>query len=701
MTLAHLSALLSLQSRSGHAFMFDALTAFRRLSLAIAFSTSAVLAMPHQAGAESFGSAAQLGHLKPSKAGSVDIRPASKALKRGLDAVDDDDTKTALEARAALKPGSIERKVLAWAIALNDENVDAATLSNIAGDLGGWPGQISMRRTLEKALIEQTPAEALPVVFSQAPPETFDAAFALAKALKSQGQGKAARKIIAPFFTDKILSKKQEAAVLKTFGSVLTRKDYRARVEKLLSKRRVRAAERIAGKAGATRLVAARAAVERKQKSAGKRLSAVPVFQHTDANYLFSKARYLRRKGQISNAARTLLRSKSVHSAAADRYYAEQRLVASDLLEAGKPSLAYKLAAHNTAGRASRRIDAEFYAGWIALRKLKKPQTASRHFAALLKMASTPLSQSRGHYWMGRALDAMGRKADAKASFERAARHDTVYYGQLAARKLGRRKISMAKASPSKQDRISFPRLELVQAIAKLESAGHPNKARVIYRHLGKHMTSPGQLALLAARAEKRRDYQTALLVGKAAFRRGIAVDDVAWPLGAIPKAVVNNKAGLPLAYAIARQESTFKIDARSHANALGLMQLLPGTAKSMARKAGVKYSKRRLTRDPAYNVRLGTEFLARQLDRFGGSPILTFAAYNAGPRRASEWLERFGDPRGASTDFAIDWIEQIPFSETRNYVMRVMENWQVYRKRLDGARLRINEDLTRGRRGA
>ena len=168
--------------------------------------------------------------------------------------------------------------------------------------------------------------------------------------------------------------------------------------------------------------------------------------------------------------------------------------------------------------------------------------------------------------------------------------------------------------------------------------------------------------------------------------------------LGLLKASVVVFK-GMIFVHPRARQESTFQIDARSHANALGLMQLLPTTAKNTARKVGIKYSRARLTRDAAYNARLGTAYLDEQLDRFGGSYILTFAGYNAGPLRAEEWVKRFGDPRGASLDFVIDWVEQIPFSETRNYVQRVMEKYQVYKARLNGSRLKIDADLRRGRR--
>ncbi len=630
----------------------------------------------------------------------ADIKPASKTLKLGLNALDKNDTATALRARSALRAGTLERKIMAWAIAVDGNNVPAETLVSIMNDLSHWPRLRSMRLNVEKALAKSGGSEALRIAFSQSLPEDIDTAIKVARAYASGGDKARARQAIASHWRASKLTKSQEATILSRLGNVLTRDDHRERVEYLLGKNRLRAAQRIAGRAGMTRLVNARVAVHRKQANAAKALAAVPGQQKTHPNYLFSKAKYLRRKGQISNAANTLLSidTRQVRGAASDELWIEKRILSSDLLEAGKSRLAYKLASRNVAGSPRRWLDAEFYAGWIALRKRNAPKVAIRHFERLVSKAGTPLSKSRGHYWSGRAFEAMGQKSSANTAYTRAARYDTSYYGQLAALKLGRKGISISRAGASAQDRASFARYEFTQAIAKLESAGHPRRARTFYRHLAGQMKNPGEIALLALRAEKRRDYQLSLQVGKRAFIRGMDVDTLAWPLGAISKGTKTSGPGLPMAYAIARQESTFQIDARSSADALGLMQLLPGTAKRVARGLGLKYSRRRLVTDGSYNARLGTAYLDQQMDKFGGSFILTFSAYNAGPRRASEWIERFGDPRGKPLDFVIDWVEQIPFSETRNYVQRVMENYQVYKTRIKGERLTIDRDLRAGR---
>jgi len=287
----------------------------------------------------------------------------------------------------------------------------------------------------------------------------------------------------------------------------------------------------------------------------------------------------------------------------------------------------------------------------------------------------------------------------ALENFRKAAQYDETFYGQLAAIELGQRKIGITKPSLGPTERDTYKSRELVRAITRLEAIGHSEYTGSLYRHLARTLTAPGELALLAAQAEKRGDFNLSLQVGKIGFGRGFKVPTLAWPLGAIPASARIGNTGKALAYSIARQESAFNRAAISPANARGLLQLLPGTAKSVARRNGLSYSYKKLTRDAGYNATLGAAYLSEQLEKFGNSYILTFAAYNAGPRRVSEWLERFGDPRGKKLYQVIDWIEQIPFTETRKYVQRIMENYQVYKTRISGSNLNITQDLTAGRR--
>jgi soluble lytic murein transglycosylase len=329
------------------------------------------------------------------------------------------------------------------------------------------------------------------------------------------------------------------------------------------------------------------------------------------------------------------------------------------------------------------------------LRFLDQPAKAIPHFERILKASETPITQARANYWLGRAHGAVG----GAKFFAAAARHGGAYYGQLAAQALGRTRLEISDPKPGPAERETFARRELVRAIAALEAAGHANRADILYRELAERLSSPGELALLAAQAERRGDRTLALQIGKIAHARGLEVDTVSWPVGAIPPDTRIGETGRALAYAIARQESAFNAAAVSPANARGLLQLLPGTAKLMAKKTGLKYDKGRLTRDAAYNATLGSAYLSEQLDNFGNSYILTFAGYNAGPGRAREWVAAYGDPTGKSIEDVVDWVERIPFTETRNYVQRVMENYQIYKARIGSGRLDIVSDLRFGRR--
>ena len=289
-------------------------------------------------------------------------------------------------------------------------------------------------------------------------------------------------------------------------------------------------------------------------------------------------------------------------------------------------------------------------------------------------------------------------RSDASTYYARAASYATTYYGQLAAAKLNLTRLNIATPAPTNDDKTRFYGREWVQAATLLINAGHQSRASPLIDALADNLSSPGELALLAGMAAEAGQSKLALQVGKASAYRGIDVGALTHPLGAIPEETQLSEAGRALAYAVARQESEFQIGAKSGAGALGLLQILPGTAKEVAGRAGLEYSKVRLTADAGYNATLGARYLSEQIDRFDGSYILTFIAYNAGPRRADEWVKRFGNPKGKSIEDVVDFVELIPFAETRSYVQRVMENYQVYKWRLNG-NYDIVQDLRFGRK--
>ncbi len=620
------------------------------------------------------------------------------ALRDGLDALAAGDVARARAVRDGLAPDALDRKILAWAIVLDgSRDVPGAEIAEAASALAGWPAQAALRRNLERALYREMPGpEAVIAAIGDGVVRTIEGSLALARAFRALGDTERARTAIGSAWRWQRLEAAMENAVIAEFGAIIAPADHRVRMEAMLHHDRIASAGRVAVLAGAQDLWRAWAAAIRGERTAPALLEAVPEAQRS-AGLAFAKARYLRKTGKIREAAAALLAAPADAPVVdADGWWQERRALSRELLDLGDAATAYALAAGQSGGSPLTVADAEFHAGWYALRAIGDAPKAAGHFARIAEVAEGPMSRSRAFYWLGRAAED-GGPGEADGYYAQAAAYGATFYGQLAAAKLGRRALEIAQPKPTGADALAFNRREAVQVIARLEAAGDDARADHFYRDLAERLTGPGEVALLAARAEARGNHHLALRIGKIAAGRGIDIGLLAHPLGAIPSGADMAEAGEALAYAVARQESEFNAAAVSRAGARGLLQLLPATARDMARKRGVDFSADRLTADPGYNATLGAAFLAEQLRRFEGSYVLAIAGYNAGPRRALEWTKRYGDPRGADLDTVVDWIERIPFTETRSYVQRVMENYQVYKMRLSG-RFDIAGDLVDGR---
>ena len=628
------------------------------------------------------------------------VSPIQGDLKLGLDALSNKDPVKAISVRNGMRDGTLDRHILTWAIAVSGQRgVPSFEIADAQRELQGWPGLKSLRANSERALYrENPPAADILAAFGQTQPETTEGTIVIARALVAEGQNAAAATRLRALWFKQGLDKDVETQILTEFSGLLTVTDHRRRMTMLLYRNRVEQAERFSELGKAQSLYRAWAAVSRGAANAPALISAVDPSWHKDPAYLFIRIESLRKQEKYAEAAKLLAAMPRDQDALVNpgEWWTEQRIISRGLLDMGDFRAAYRVAANHQATEATDIVDAEFHAGWYALRGMEDPAAASRHFRRILDVSTRPLSASRAWYWLGRSAEA-GGPGNAKDYFANAAKFPGTFYGQLAAARLGRKALNVAYPAPSSEDRGRFEGREAVRAIARLEAAGHGWRADSIYRALAEELTSPGELAILSARAEKTRNHQLSLQIGKTAFGRGIDVAALAFPVGVIPPTANIGGSGKALAYAIARQESAFNPAAVSTANARGLLQLLPGTAKGVASRYGLAYSKDRLTSDAGYNATLGAHYLGEQINSFGGSYILTFIAYNAGPRRVPDWLSRYGDPRGKPIDEVVDWIERIPFQETRNYVQRVMENYQVYKVRL-GQSADIVEDLRMGR---
>jgi soluble lytic murein transglycosylase len=620
-------------------------------------------------------------------------------LKSGLDALSQKDVGTARAIRDGLPETSLDRHILAWAIAMKGgEDVPSGEIAATAVTLKGWPVGTALRKNSERALYRENPdPRTVVAAFSGTAPQTFEGVVLLARAYAALGEIKAARTVLSPFWRTEKLDASEEALIIREFSAIIPVADHRFRMERMFYAERINSASRVAELAGAKPLADAWAASIRGEKTTSKLLEAVPSNLRS-AGYAFAEARYLRRQKKFSQAAAVMLKAPTDRASLVDpdTWWIERRVLSRELVDHGDMKTAYRIVAAHAAESPANVVDAEFHAGWYALRGLNDAKAGAKHFARIAEIAEGPISKSRAFYWLGRAAEA-GGPGDAKSYYQKAAAHGTTFYGQLAAERIGGIALNVSYPAPSAADRANFERREAVKSIRRLEQCGYPELADTLYRELAGDLASPGELALLALMAEKRGNHFLALKVGKIAAAGGVDIGALSHPVGAIPASANISGAGKALAYAIARQESEFNVGAVSGAGARGLLQLLPGTARDVARKAGITYSKDRLTTDAGYNATLGAAFLGDQLGRFDGSYVLTFAGYNAGPRRAQEWVKRYGDPRGKDVDTVVDWIERIPFTETRSYVQRVMENYQVYKMRLSG-KFDIESDLVHGR---
>lgn len=625
----------------------------------------------------------------------------SEGLKAALEAVDSKDYGAAMQVASSLT--DTERNLVTWlAIRRGLDGLTPRAITEFARNHPNWPSAKLMRQRAEQALARANLAPAdLVRAYENAAPVSDTGLFSLVRAYRAVGRTDDARQLLAAWWSDETLSASEDAAILKTYGDLLTTADHRARFAMLLSRDRIAQATNLAKLVGADAmaLVTARAAVVRGARDAAAKLAAVPAALQKDPIHVFSLVEWHRRHDRPKEAAEALLTlTPEAIGGDADEWWVERRIISRDLVEAGNAKLAYAVVASHRGGSVETRQEAAFHAGWYALRFLNDPAKAIPHFEALQEAAGKPISRARAAYWLGRAEEAAGRLEDARRHYTIAAADEVTFYGQLARVKLGKTGLEMPPLpEPTAADRKSFSENELVRAIGLLLAAGREGDAAPLYPELARQLPSGGQIRLLSEFIQRRGDHRLALQIGKIAAERGLGVEQLAFPVESIPESARDLTAvETAMVYAIARQESAFDPGAVSKAGARGLLQLMPATAAATARKIGVDFAPSKLTEDPGLNAQLGAAHLKELVDAFGGSYILSFAAYNAGPGKAREWIRRFGDPRDPKVD-PVDWIELIPYGETRNYVQRVTENLQVYRDRLTPGPLAIATDLRRG----
>jgi soluble lytic murein transglycosylase len=594
----------------------------------------------------------------------------------------------------------VARKLVEWAAA--DQMGAHLTFSEIdqfRHDLQGWPRKAGRQNLAERA-IETSGLSPAQIVawFGKAEPATAEGAMALASAYQQLGRPEDAQKLIRRYWRDRAFEADAQRTMLARFGALLTVDDHIKRADTLLYGQQDPAARDMLAllPPDEQAVGAARMAMRANAKDAGALFAAVPISHLHDPGLAVEHARYLYARDMGLQALPLLADfPRNLPEDAASRFWLLRRQLINVAVQAGDYASAYRAVDGHGLPPGADAADAEFLGGWIALTKLHDPVRAEQYFGRLEFIGASPITISRALYWRGRALEAMGDTIGAQSYYGQGAKYYTTFYGQLAGSKAGMTELILDKDPvPSSLERSRFEAAELVQAAKILALAGDHTLYRVMLIASADALPTAADEAMLVDLAQSNGDQDLVMRIVRLAAQRGLILPERGYPTREPPD---TSPVEAPLVLGIIRQESGFDARIQSGAGARGMMQLMPATAKSLASRAGMHY-RDTLLDDPDYNMRLGSDFLGHLVSEFDGSYLMATAAYNAGPGRPAKWIAACGDPRAASTD-PVDYIECIPIGETRNYVMRVLENVQVYRARLHGGRapLTLASDLKRG----
>ena len=549
-----------------------------------------------------------------------------------------------------------------------------------------WPGGDTLRRRAEAAMGDAIAPARVFAWFTAHPPISGVGKMRLAEAQIAAGDDTAATTLLRDAWINDDFAYREERTFYARHRKRLTRADHVARLDRLQWDGKRGAARRMLRRVGEDHraLAEARDALKARAGGVDGAIARVPDALRDHPGLWYERLRWRRRKG-LHDSAREILAALPADLVRPEAWWRETHIETRKAIEEGLISVAYRLASGHRQTTALASSEAEWLAGWIALRFLEEPDLAYPHFALLHTAVRYPISVARGAYWAGRAAAAAGHPEVVRHWFDLAADHPTTFYGQLARTALGGRGLLELPPDPavSGADRAAIEKHELAPVVHALAATGQDDLLRPFVLRLADLASTPGQRRLVAELVAGAGRPAFAVTVARRTARRGTTLIELGYPVIALPPVTTaGGGADEALVLAMLRQESGFDQAAVSRAGALGLMQLMPTTARAVARRLGLPYDKERLTGDRDYNLTLGRAYIAQLLDAYDGSYLLALAAYNAGGRRVRRWIHAYGDPRGGEVD-PVDWIELIPISETRNYVQRVMEAVPVYRQRL------------------
>jgi soluble lytic murein transglycosylase len=571
-----------------------------------------------------------------------------------------------------------------------------------------WPLAETLKKRAEQALLQNPQApETVVEYFGGNETLTGEGHAAHARALYQLGRNDDAKAELRRGWMKTDLDADVEKRIASEFGGQLTANDHKARLARLIYAQQPAAAVRHAKRLGPDQQKVAQVA-QLLLRSAGGAEGAYAGLQSSLKNELplrYALARLYRKQEKFGKARSILLSAPGSAAELGDpgAWYDERRIIARRSIGPNNKdtwAAAYQIASRHGITSGEDLPDAEFLSGWIALRYGRKTDTAATHFQRLIDAATTRTDKARGFYWLGRTHLAAGDKGTANRYFKSAAQHSTIYYGQLAREYVGLggipEEIAGDGASAGARSRVESD--EVIRALRIMHKVSGKANLHMFLYSIASRFKTVDEMNAAADIVHDMGGTYMALKLAKAAGQFKVDIDSWAYPVRGLPNwQQIGKPVEKALVFGLSRQESEFNPDAGSRVGAQGLMQLMPGTARLVARQYRVPYAQSKLKGDPAYNVKLGAAHLADLVSNYNGSYVLTLVAYNAGPRRAKEWLEQFGDLRSGQVD-AVDWVENIPFQETRQYVQKVLQNVHVYRSRLAPKTVRpMTADLRRG----
>lgn len=651
-----------------------------------------------------------------------DLRPISQKLWQAMTAEDlevlikingalkKDNYSEALSYAASMKKGKEKPDFYAATIdiilwdkfsgKIDPKNTSFSDISRFTTDNVFYPNINEMRRNVERvAIANNIPYQSSEQYFHSNPAGTPESKIYLLQSkinfLERENESdeakdemrKEIRELVSSIWVKENFVGDEESKFLTKYQTQLSEIDHINRVDRLLWDGKIAEASRIMNLVSEDyrKLFSAIIELQNSPKHIDKIILSVPRRLRSNEGLAYRRILWYKAKDKTDDFL-DLMMNLPTDSQFPEKWWSLRRLYGREMIKRKKYKVAYELIEnHNLPTTATDFWEAEWTAGWIALRFLHEPKIAYGHFDRLYKNVSQPVTLSRATYWLGMAAQDMGDKKKAIEWYKAAAKYPIFFYGQLAIHKhrilddVGAQDDIILPKDPeiTGRDMQKMSESKAAQIAYLLALTGEKTSSGKIFEWLVVNSTSQGEIAVIMRIINELGDRQLDARISRVAAKKNVFFIKDKFQ---IVKEIMNDEYA-PLIHAIVKQESGFAPTALSQVGAVGFMQLMPGTAKLVAKDIGIPYDKDKLATDIKYNVRLGSFYIKKLIDRFDGSEMLAIASYNAGPNATQRWINEFYDPRKEKDlDKVVDWIELITYSETRNYVQRIMENLIVYK---------------------